>query len=59
MPQEIMQALYRIPQYAYHTGLAGNEVLDLISNKKIKTVEVNGRTRIPYSELERAMTEGI
>ena len=59
MPEHIMQALYSYGQFCALASIPAMVLINLIKQKKIKTVSVGGCHLIPYCELERAMTEGI
>jgi excisionase family DNA binding protein len=51
--------LLSLTQAAKQLGVSRNDTLhDLIASKRIRTVKVKGKVRIPASEIERIQSEG-
>lgn len=53
------KSLLSLREVAKRLGIRNESVPDLIADRKLKTVKVNGKPKVPASEVERLAREGF
>ncbi|MGC4116966.1 MAG: helix-turn-helix domain-containing protein [Myxococcales bacterium] len=54
------RALLSFAQAASMLGVSRNDTLhELVACKRIRAIRINGRWKVPWTEIERVMREGI